>query len=150
MKILSSIFSLCLLAAVTKVAAGQSDPDQIRQLVDGQRYAEAEQRLESALETNPDDPQLLLLQGITLLQRTGEVSLLKKMGYSRRGRQALERAVALDPALIEAWKELSDFYYYAPAIAGGSRSKSLEMLETVRALDEAYYLQVQASRQADQ
>jgi tetratricopeptide (TPR) repeat protein len=61
--------------------------------------------------------QLLILNG-----------LLYKMSYGPKVRDLAEAALRLDPANVKARLTLALFYKNAPAIAGGSRAKSLQLL----------------------
>jgi tetratricopeptide (TPR) repeat protein len=63
-----------------------------------------------------------------------EAGLLKKRGLAGKMKRALESALAIDPAHLDARRELIDFHHYAPRIAGGSRpeaERQLVILETI-------------------
>jgi tetratricopeptide (TPR) repeat protein len=64
--------------------------------------------------------QLLILNG-----------LLYKMSYGPKVREMAEAALRLDPTDAKARLTLALFYKNAPAIAGGSRAKSLELLHSL-------------------
>ena len=49
---------------------------------------------------------------------------LKAVPLARRTRQALERAVALDPSFLDAHRDLETYYRTAPAFLGGSTEKA--------------------------
>ncbi len=80
--------------------------------------------------------QLLILNG-----------LLYKMSYGPRVREMAEEALRLDPANAKARLTLALYYKNAPAIGGGSRRKSLEILhqlEGERALERVDRFSVNA------
>ncbi|MBN1837126.1 MAG: tetratricopeptide repeat protein [Spirochaetales bacterium] len=62
--------------------------------------------------------QLLILNG-----------LLYKMAYGLKVREMAEEALRLDPRNLKAKLTLALFYKNAPGIAGGSRARSLELLQ---------------------
>jgi tetratricopeptide (TPR) repeat protein len=64
--------------------------------------------------------QLLILNG-----------LLYKMSYGPKVRELAEAALRLDPANAKARLTLALFYKNAPAVAGGSRAKSLQLLHSL-------------------
>jgi tetratricopeptide (TPR) repeat protein len=128
----------------------QGEFSAIRNLFDSGEFALAESRIENALMQKPQNAELHLLYGMTLLQRVGEVSVFRKLGVARRGREALNRAIELDPLLTEARKELSDDYYYAPAIAGGDKARAAVLIEEIESYDEFFYLMTISSRELDE
>jgi tetratricopeptide (TPR) repeat protein len=88
------------------------------------RFREAITHLEqaAALEPNAAEHQVLLGQAYgQLAVRSG---VTKKFGLAKRARNALQRAVTLDPNNIEARSTLLQFYLLAPGLVGGSRSKA--------------------------
>lgn len=96
---------------------------------------------EALLSENPDDARLHYILGKALIESVDEVSVFRKLAHARRGRESLEKAILLDPLQVEARKELADYYFYAPAIAGGSKSRSARFLEQIREIDPyRYYL----------
>jgi tetratricopeptide (TPR) repeat protein len=54
-----------------------------------------------------------------------DASLFRQVGLARASRQALERAVVLDPGNVEARVSLFEFYRHAPAAVGGGRERAL-------------------------
>ncbi len=147
----SAIFCAFTVFTAVKSSAQVDDASlqEIRDLLDRSELETAESMLENLLQDNADSAELLLLQGMVFLQRVDEVSLIRKLGYSRRGRQALEQALLLDPNLVEAKKELSDYYYYAPAIAGGDQAFAAQLIAEIEPLDEVYYLLARGGREME-
>jgi tetratricopeptide (TPR) repeat protein len=89
------------------------------------RGEEAVALLEPAMEAHPEDATLVGAYGAQLLLRADELgSGLRALLYARRGRAALERAVALAPRSIKLREGLITFYRQAPSFAGGDRDKA--------------------------
>jgi tetratricopeptide (TPR) repeat protein len=63
--------------------------------------------------------------------QTQGASLFRQPGLARRTRAHLEKAVALDPDLIEGRDGLIQYYLLAPAIAGGSKEKAKEEADEI-------------------
>jgi tetratricopeptide (TPR) repeat protein len=57
---------------------------------------------------------------------TGTVERLK---INRRFRKEVDRTLQLDPNNLYAHEALARFYWYAPAIAGGSKAKAMQLLD---------------------
>ena len=88
------------------------------------RFEEAIQHLEKAvaLESAVADHHAWL--GRAYGQLAVRSGLMKKFSLAKRSRAALERAVELDPANLEARSWLMQFYLLAPRIVGGSASRA--------------------------
>lgn len=127
----------CLLAVAALYAAEEPVEAQARRMLEEGRSGEAVSLIEehgrqSALDA---DLHFLLAEGYHALM--DEAGLLKKRGYAKKMKQALHDALALDPAHVEARRELADFYFYAPWIVGGDRDKAEEELDRLETIDAA-------------
>ncbi len=92
--------------------------------------------LEPAIAAHPEDPRVLGLYGGQCLLRAGELGLgLRALRLARRGRDFMERAVALAPQDISYREGLVDFYRQAPVMAGGSLEKARAHAEAISRLD---------------
>ena len=140
---------LCLIA-FSNCLFGQTDTLQLKELMDDGQYELAQELAERLLGDSPNSPELNTLYGMVLLQRVDDVSMFRKLGMARRGREALERAIEIDPTFTLAYKELSDYYYYAPAIAGGDKEEAARLLESIREFDPSYYYLYAAGRAMDE
>jgi tetratricopeptide (TPR) repeat protein len=65
----------------------------------------------------------------------GEAGMLGAMPFAKKGRVHLERAVELDPELVEARFALLEFHLVAPALLGGSDSTAQEQAVEIRKRD---------------
>lgn len=92
--------------------------------------------LEPFVEKHPRDAKLLGLYAGCCLLRAGELGTsFRAIGLARKGRDLLERAVALDPADIAYREGLVDFYRQAPALVGGSVAKARAHADAIARLD---------------
>lgn len=88
------------------------------------RFGDAIAHLQRAAELEPSVAEHQILLGRAYGQMAVRSGLTKKLGFAKRARAALERAVELDPASIEARSGLIQFHLLAPGLAGGSTSKA--------------------------
>jgi tetratricopeptide (TPR) repeat protein len=77
--------------------------------------------------------QLLNTLGAKLANtRTGNI---ERMGVARRFRKEAERTLELDPRNLYAHEALARFYWYAPVIAGGGKTKARQWRDKLVRLD---------------
>src|SRR5262245_9329898 len=62
-------------------------------------------------------------------------SIFSKPGWASKTRNAYEKAVALDGALIDARFELMQYYVMAPGFMGGDAEKAQQQAQAIFALD---------------
>lgn len=84
-----------------------------------------------AIKLDPNDAMLQYLFGNAAFAHINNVSFINKGAVAGKGKSAYERAVELDPSLIEAQMGLASFYTFAPGIAGGSVSKAREIAKSI-------------------
>jgi tetratricopeptide (TPR) repeat protein len=85
------------------------------------RTNEAIQPAENAVTADPDRAEYQSNLGRILGQRAGEVSFMQRAFLAHPMLAAFKKSVALDPEHIPGYVGLSQYYTYAPAIAGGGR-----------------------------
>lgn len=88
------------------------------------RFGDAITHLQKAAELEPSAAEHQILLGRAYGQMAVRSGLTRKFGLAKRARAALERAVELDPASIEARSGLIQFHLLAPGLVGGSSSKA--------------------------
>jgi len=88
------------------------------------RFGDAITHLQKAAELEPSVAEHQILLGRAYGQMAVRSGLTRKFGLAKRARVALERAVELDPASIEARSGLIQFHLLAPGLVGGSSSKA--------------------------
>lgn len=100
------------------------------------RLEDATATLARAVKLAPDDHTLLARYGGACLLYANELGVsLRGLGLARRGRAALERAVALSPDTIAYREGLIQFYTRAPLLAGGSFSRAYAHIDEVAKRD---------------
>ena len=100
------------------------------------RRDETIELLEPFVARHPDNVRVIGLYAGSCMLRAGELGVgFRALRLARRGRDFMERAVALDPADIAYREGLVDFYRQAPAIAGGSLARAREHADAIAALD---------------
>ena len=87
----------------------------------------------AALDPKGAEPQLWL--GRAYGQKAMKANVLQQASLAGKVRKAFERAVALDPANIDARLSLIDYYLLAPGIMGGSVAKAREQAAEIRRRD---------------
>ena len=80
---------------------------------------------DSALVLAPDASRWQLVHGQAYLSHARANPSLGALGKVKRGRAALERAIALDPDNLEARETLMQFLLQAPGFVGGSRDGAM-------------------------
>jgi predicted Zn-dependent protease len=109
-------------------------------VIEAQRLLDAGQPAEavrSIKEHSPEadrDADLWFLLAESYQVLLDEAGMLKKRGLAKKMKRALTMALEVEPAHVDARRELADFYFHAPWIVGGSTdeaAKQLELLERV-------------------
>ncbi len=126
-RLLPVMIAALLLAGPARAEAGR-DLDAARAALES---GDAEQAI-SLLEGAPPSAEAHYLLGLGYQQRLDEVGLLRKRGVAKKLRQALERALELQPDHLGARQELADFFHYAPGIVGGSTAQRDRQIEQLR------------------
>lgn len=85
------------------------------------RTKEAIQLAEKAVAAEPERAEYQSNLGRILGQRAGEVSFMQRAFLARPMLTAFKKSIALDSEHIPGYVGLSQYYTYAPAIAGGGR-----------------------------
>jgi tetratricopeptide (TPR) repeat protein len=69
---------------------------------------------------------------------------VQQLFLARRFRKEIDRALALDPEDVQAWRDLMEYYRLAPGIAGGDRARAAAVARRIDAIDPAEGLMAQA------
>ncbi len=116
-----------------------------------QRREEAAAFLERAMKLSPLDPHILADYSTACLLRAADLGIsLTSIGYARRGRDALLKAVELAPDVIAYREGLVSFYRKAPGIVGGSLAKAYAQTEEIIKRDPLRGSVVKASVQTEE
>ena len=90
---------------------------------------------EKAVKANERDPQHHLSLAGALGTEAQKANKLRQPFLARRLKSELERAVALDPNLVDAHEGLRQYYTEAPGIVGGSIDRAKEEAEIIAKLN---------------
>jgi len=102
-----------------------------------EKYDDAEEYFEEAIDTNDKVAEYHTWYGNTLGTIAGDANFLKQGMLAPKMKSAWEKAVALDPSAIEPRESLVQYYMQAPAIAGGSVDKAIEIANQIVKLKPA-------------
>lgn len=106
--------------------AGKAAYDEGRRLMSANKPAEAEKQFERAVSADDRNAVYHLWLGNAVGQQAQDANPLRQGFMARRIKAEWEKAVALDPALLEAREALITFYLQAPGFMGGSPEKARE------------------------
>ncbi len=106
--------------------------------------AKAIESAEKATRLGPKNAQAFYWLGNAYGNRIGEVNMMSKMGLAPKLRDAFEKAVELDPALLDARSSLVEFYLQAPAVVGGGLDKAKAQAAAIGRYDRFKGLLAQA------
>lgn len=95
--------------------------------------ATAEKAVLAANESAAAHAQLLNALGAKLA--SSKSGTFEKLGLARRFHKEADRTLQLDPRNLYANEALARFYWYAPAMAGGSRTKSRQWMDRLVVLN---------------
>lgn len=94
-------------------------------------YTEAIDEFEKAVELDAQNSVYHQWLGDALIQRTMQVSMLKKPGYAKKAHKTWLKAVELDPDNIDARFSLIQYCLGAPGFMGGGKDKALEQADEI-------------------
>ncbi len=106
--------------------------------MDGQ-YRNSISCLEKAVAEDPRNSSYYDWLGRAYGRRAEESSFLTAIPYANKTRDAFEKAVAVDPANLEALGDLFEYYLEAPGIVGGGIDKAEGVAGRIGRLSEAEY-----------
>ncbi len=128
-------------AAAQPAPAGEpplsAESQALRALVSSRQLDTAIERGESHLERHPDDAGVRYWLGNAYCLQAQEASVLTKLSWAGKCRDAMEAAIASEPRLVDARVGLMQYYLQAPAIAGGGRDNASALVASTRAVDPA-------------
>jgi tetratricopeptide (TPR) repeat protein len=99
---------------------------------DEKKYDDAEEFFETAIDTNDKVADYHTWYGNTLGTIAADANLFKQASLGPKMKSAWEKAVQLDPKTVDARESLIQYYLQAPAIAGGSVDKAIEMANEIK------------------
>ncbi len=126
MRITLSFALLLSLATQSSAQAGRAAFDEGLRLMRINKADAAEKQFERAIDADPKNGTYHLWLGNAVGQQTTTASTIRQPFMARRVKAEFERAVALDPELLDARDGLIQFYLRAPGFMGGSEAKARE------------------------
>ncbi len=108
-------------------------PDARDSLID-----EAQKSIDNALELNPEEPELLILQALIFQARIQVSPQARGMNYSMKAASMLQEAKKKDPGNPRAQLLMAYNTYYTPEMVGGGPEKALPMFVRARELFDTY------------
>jgi tetratricopeptide (TPR) repeat protein len=100
-------------------------------------YEKAIHLFEQATEAEPKVAKYYHWLGRASGRRAERVNFLRAPGLAKKARLAWERAVELDPADIDVFTDLLDYYLAAPGVLGGGEDKARAVAERLAKLSPA-------------
>ncbi len=95
----------------------------------------AEDILEELIEAHPNNAKYQLSFGNMSCAQAQQANLISAASYAGDCREAYEKALKLDPKLVDAHLSLFGFYMGAPSMVGGGIDKAKKQAETLMAVD---------------
>ncbi len=130
--------AIAMVAVVAVVAVSGDDADALIDValehIQDDRFNDAIATLERAVELEPGNTSAHHLLGQGYLAKLNTVNMIRKLGFAKKAVRSYKRAIALDAEYVEARVSLAQFYFNAPAIAGGGFDKGVEQVEVIKTL----------------
>jgi tetratricopeptide (TPR) repeat protein len=89
----------------------------------------AQPLIDKALQLNPKEPELFVLQAFLYQSRIQVNPPMRGMSYSNKADASLKKAVAVDDSNPRAWSLMAYNVYHTPAAFGGGPQKALPMFQ---------------------
>lgn len=131
----SAALALCLVFAPAVVAAQTPLVDQGREAINRGDGDAAVRLLQKAVAESPQDAEAHFYLGKSLGLKAQQSNMLTAAGILPQLKEALERAVALDPKYVDARYALVEIYAGVPAMMGGSIDKAVEQAKALTPID---------------
>lgn len=126
-----------LLPTALPAQAGRAAYEEGRRLMGANNPAAAERQFERAIRAEPNVGLYHLWLGNAVGQQAQEASVVRQPFLARRIKAEFERAIELDPDLLDARDGLIQFYLQAPGVMGGSEAKAREQQREIARRDVA-------------
>lgn len=118
------LLTLLLLPSVLAAQAGRSAFAEGRRLMQAGDASRAEKQFERAIALEPTVGEYHLWLGNAVGFQARDASVVRQPFLARRIKAAYEKAVALDPSLLDAREGLIQFHLLAPGVMGGDRAEA--------------------------
>jgi tetratricopeptide (TPR) repeat protein len=130
------LFLLCSVVPSSLPAqAGRAEMDEGVKLLNADKPEQAEKKFEQAIKADPNVGLYHLWLGRAVGTQAQRASIVRQPFLARRVKAEFEKAVELDPSLLDARDGLITFYLQAPGFMGGSLEKAKEQQRLIAARD---------------
>ena len=140
--------SLCLLMGLllNQPAHAVSDEQRqaVRQALSANDWGQALDLAEDLVDDFPDSSVAHYLLANALRLKMQEVSQVRAMFSLGDYKEALAKAIELDPANVDARTEEIGFFLFAPGVAGGDKQLAAEKIQSLKAVDQVKGLEMEA------
>jgi tetratricopeptide (TPR) repeat protein len=92
---------------------------------------------EKALAANGGNADYHFLLARIIGQKAEKAGIFKGMSLASKFKKECDAALAINPNHVEALRDLMDYYYEAPGIAGGDKKKAWEITDRIMKIDAA-------------
>lgn len=131
--VLGALAPLILALPALPAQAGRAAFDEGLRLMRDGKADKAETQFERAIKAEPGVAEYHLWLGRAVGEQTLRANKLRQPFMARRTKGEFEKAVALDPGLLDARDHLIQFYLQAPGFMGGSEAKAREQQREIAA-----------------
>ncbi len=131
------MWSLSLFSAGTPQAAEPlpGPVAEVRSLLGSGRIDDAVEAGDRAIKSLSGDARAWFWSARAYAQQALQASILTKPKWAGRAREAYEKAVQIDPTLVDARFDLMQYYLAAPGFLGGGRDKADAQAAEITCLD---------------
>jgi tetratricopeptide (TPR) repeat protein len=133
MRILTAI--LLILTACSALAAADDSLITERAALDRRHFYQAIAQFEKAVAQKHNTSEAHYYLGVAYSQKAETANMLSQMSLGRKAIDAWVRALELDPNSFNARLRLIEFYVTAPAMAGGSEDKAMDLAAVAKKRD---------------
>jgi tetratricopeptide (TPR) repeat protein len=133
-----SLVALFMPAALAKPTEWPARFAQIRGLLDIGNTEDAISEGEALTERAPDDASAWFWLGRAYGFRAMQASMFSAPGLAKKSRQALEKAIELNPKLVDAQFAMMQYLLMAPGFMGGDEDKAREFVPVIAAIDPTW------------
>jgi tetratricopeptide (TPR) repeat protein len=130
-----ALLFVALLSSTALAQAGRAAMDEGVRLMNANQPAKAEKKFEEAIRADPNAAIYHLWLGRAVGDQAQDASVVRQPFMARRVKAEFEKAVELDPTLLDARDGLISFYLQAPGFMGGSLEKAKEQQRLIAARD---------------
>ena len=132
---LRSVILALMLPTAAVAQAGRAAMDEGVRLLGANQAEKAQKQFELAIKTEPGVGLYHLWLGRAVGTQAQNASIVRQPFLARRTKAEFEKAVALDPSLLDARDGLIIFYLQAPGFMGGSLEKAREQQRLIAERD---------------